>query len=226
MRFIYPLFLLLFLSACIGDDFVNDFVQPEIRITRTTDSIAIDSSFQFEATFFNNVGQAETGQVNWSSSDDDIITITASGLATAHRLGAATITALYFDGDNDIQTAVDVFTTENPISPPALESRDGQIITTSSYVMEGGFTVNELAEGGIKIDIAEDYRADDFLPGLYVYLSNNPNTTAGAYEIGPVSVFEGAHSYELADVGINDYQYLLYFCAPFNVDVGNGRYNE
>ncbi|PHI18906.1 hypothetical protein CEQ90_15365 [Lewinellaceae bacterium SD302] len=226
MRIITPLFLLILLSACIGDDFVADFVQPELRITSTVDSITVDSSYQFEATFFNNVGQAEAAEISWSSSDAAILSITNSGLATARAFGPVTVSASFFDGENELSQSVDVHTSENVIIPPEPEVREGQIMTTSTYVMEGAFTISEITGGGIMIEIAEDYRADDFLPGLYVYLSNNANTTAGAYEIGAVSVFEGAHSYEVPDVGINDYQYLLYFCAPFNVDVGNGRYNE
>ncbi|MEM9549152.1 MAG: hypothetical protein AAGA77_24405, partial [Bacteroidota bacterium] len=63
------------------------------------------------------------------------------------------------------------------------------------------------------------------LPGLYVYLTNNRNTTANALEIGAVEVFNGAHTYTVEDVGINDYKFLLYFCKPFNVKVGDGEIN-
>ena len=68
--------------------------------------------------------------------------------------------------------------------------------------------------------------ADDGLPGLYVYLSNNPNSVSGALEIGPVEVFEGAHDYTISGLDITTYAYVLYFCKPFNVKVGHGDIEE
>ena len=42
-------------------------------------------------------------------------------------------------------------------------------------------------------------------------------------EIGAVEVFKGAHSYILeGDIPLNQYDYLLYYCKPFNVKVGDG----
>jgi len=62
---------------------------------------------------------------------------------------------------------------------------------------------------------------------LYVYLTNNPSTTAGALEIGKVTVFEGTHIYTIeGDIPLNQYNYLLYFCKPFNVKVGDGEIGE
>jgi len=72
------------------------------------------------------------------------------------------------------------------------------------------------------LDIAGNYEASTALPGLYVYLSNNPNSTSGSYEIGEVTVFNGAHSYTLpSSVDISDYKYILYWFKPFNVKVGD-----
>ena len=90
--------------------------------------------------------------------------------------------------------------------------------------MTGHFTLS-VNDDKLLIDIQDDYRASTALPGLFVYLTNNPNTTVGALEIGAVQVFSGAHSYELENVDINDYNYLLYFCKPFNVKVGDGEIN-
>ena len=38
-----------------------------------------------------------------------------------------------------------------------------------------------------------------------------------------VQVFDGAHEYALpAGIGLLDYDYLLYYCKPFGVKVGDG----
>nr|HQU58856.1 hypothetical protein [Saprospiraceae bacterium] len=73
------------------------------------------------------------------------------------------------------------------------------------------------------LEIADNYRASTSLPGLYLYLTNNPATVNNALEVGKVAVFDGAHSYHISGVGINDYDYLLYWCKPFSVKVGDGE---
>jgi len=76
--------------------------------------------------------------------------------------------------------------------------------------------------GNLTLRFEDDYRASTALPGLYVYLTNNPNSTNSALEIGAVTTFSGAHTYTIEDVDISEYQYILYFCKPFNVEVGEG----
>lgn len=101
------------------------------------------------------------------------------------------------------------------------QTYSGFIRTTSSYKLTGSFSY-EIVDGQLVLFLGDDYEASTSLPGLYVYLSNNPNSTAEAYEIGAVTVFNGAHSYTLPDsIKINDFKYILYWCKPFNVKVGD-----
>ena len=100
---------------------------------------------------------------------------------------------------------------------------EGQIRTTSSYALEGNF---RLEHNGTQLilSINDSYRASSSLPGLYLYLTNNPNSPEDGYEVGAVSVFSGAHSYTLpASIGLMDYKYLLYWCKPFRVKVGDAQ---
>jgi len=78
-------------------------------------------------------------------------------------------------------------------------------------------------DGGVALNIADNYKTTSALPGFYVYLTNNPNSINDAVEIGEVTIFEGAHSYEILGVGLTDYDYVLYFCKPFRVKVGDGK---
>ena len=73
------------------------------------------------------------------------------------------------------------------------QSYQGIIQTTSNYNLTGSFTY-EVVDGRLVLFLGNNYKASTSLPGLYVYLSNNPNSTAEAYEIGAVTVFEGEHS--------------------------------
>ncbi len=207
------------LTACIQDDIVFDTVDPEVRISRAVDTIAIDSSYQFEAVYLNNVGVAELVDILWESSAPDVISIDNNGLASALQTGSATISASFSDGTTLVRDEVEVHTGEETVAQ-AIE-RSGVIQTTTFYQLEGNFTIEQV-DNDLLIEIADDYVASSALPGLYLYLTNNPTTIANALEVGPVQVFEGAHSYTIPNVNINTYNYLLYFCKPFTVKVGDG----
>ena len=104
-------------------------------------------------------------------------------------------------------------------------SREGVIATTTFYKLEGSFLLDEIDNGSIRLSIDENFCTTSALPGLYVYLSNNRNSIAEAFEIGEVTTFEGAHEFEIEDIGLMDYNFLVYFCKPFNVKVGDGEIN-
>lgn len=227
MFLFFPVLIALVLSSCIKDDFIEDFVEPEIRITNSIDTLGVDSIFTYEVSYFNNIGVLETVEVDWSTSDASIVDINDNGEATGVAEGDAVIKASYVNPESGSE----VIDTRNvtvgmAILPPdtmnELRSKDGVIVTTSSYALEGDFTFNE-EEEGVLIDIANNYVASTALPGLYIYLSNNRNSIANALEVGRVEVFSGAHSYSVPDVGYEDYNFVVYFCKPFNVKVGEAE---
>jgi len=216
--------LLSLLSSCIGDDIIADEVPERLRINNRIDSLKLGDSFQFEVMFFNNIGQPEERQVSWSTSDANTISVDQNGLATAHEMGTATITATVNLPDKaPVEDSFEVVVSDVTTEVEENGNRSGMIKTTSSYVLTGDFEFFE--EGtALTLSFAENYAASSALPGLYIYLTNNPNTITGAYEIGEVTKFSGAHTYEIpADVGLDTYNYVLYFCKPFRVKVGDGE---
>lgn len=223
MRFLLLALPLCFFSACIGDDIVDDYVRPEIRIQNPVSAIEAGTTYQFQHQFINNVGQPEAVTPFWSSADEAILTIDQAGLATAVAEGNTSITISFQDefGETASTTeAVEVGASTVVVEPT---TRSGSVATTSSYPLKGDFTLSETPGGNLKLSFGDDYNADTRLPGLFVYLSNNPNTISGAYEIGRVEVFNGAHDYTFSGAGLNEYAYVLYFCKPFNVKVGDGE---
>lgn len=218
------LFLMLFLFGCIEDDIIFDTVEESIRITAQVDTLAVGDAFLFEARFTNNIGQTESRSISWRSSDPSILTIDEAGMAEGLAMGEALVMAGIQSTDNGFleDTIQVVVAQETVISEP--QSRAGAIQTTSSYVLTGDFTY-EATDSGVRITFGDDYMASRSLPGLYLYLTNNPNSVANALEIGKVSVFAGAHTYDVPDVGLNDYEYLFYYCKPFRVKVGDGKIN-
>lgn len=223
-RIITSIFILsiLILSSCVKDDFIEDFVDPEIRITSAVESLALGDSFQFEYSYFNNIGQAENVTAIWESSDESIISITPEGLAETVSTGEVVLTVTIIQNDMMITNSLTVSVgAETVISSNSIV---GTIVTTTFYVLEGTF---ELVpnDGDLLLNINEDYQASSSLPGLYIYLSNNKNSIAGAKEIGEVTVFRGQHSYTIENTDISDFSYIVYFCKPFNVKVGEAKLN-
>ncbi|MFT4535930.1 MAG: hypothetical protein ACJA1A_002830 [Saprospiraceae bacterium] len=219
LLFLFSIITLLF-TSCIKDDINDDFVEPTIRITTTPDTIIVGSQFQFDFAYFNNVGQRENINPTWSSSNESLLMVDQSGLATAIVKGAVTITVSYTSAAVNTSESFEVNIGEVLVEVPTAKS--GRIATTSSYVLEGDFEISE-ESGKLIISIAENYSASTSLPGLFVYLTNNISTTSNAYEIGAVETFSGAHTYEIDGIGINEYSHILYFCKPFNVKVGDGE---
>ncbi len=217
---IYVLLACSVLTGCIGNDFVFDEVDPVLRITTSIDTMQINTTLQFEQMYLNNIGVEESVNATWVSSDESVIAISTDGLAEALQEGSSVIATEYHTADGMLRDEITVYVGQTASTGGA--SASGVIQTTSSYLLEGDFTIQE-TENGIRIEIAENYRASTALPGLYVYLTNNKNTTANALEIGAVQVFSGAHQYDIPNVKVSDYSHILYFCKPFNVKVGDGE---
>ena len=207
-------------EAGMEGDENTETVTPTLEITNLISEIFEQTSHQIEVNFQDG-NQNAAPELNWTSSDETVLEVDENGLITAVSAGLATITVSTLVSDtlisvvNSIQVVALVMET--------ITSYSGNLETKSGYTLEGTFSLSK-TEDGLLLELGEDYPASSTLPGLYVYLSNNRNTTAQAYEIGAVSVFSGAHSYQLpTSIGLMDYQYILYWCKPFNVKVGEAK---
>ena len=227
IRSIFACFFMLFFflfQSCIGEDFVDDFIEPLVRINNPVSNLAISSTHTFEATFLNNTGTPEQADIIWESSDGSVINIDSNGIATGIAEGEAIISARVESGSGQFIEDNNRISVTQDGDAQAMETVVmGNIVSKSSYVLEGSFTLEETASGtGLRLFFEDDYRASSSLPGLYLYLSNNPNSPNGALEVGEVTTFSGAHSYAIPNANITTYGYLLYWCKPFSVKVGDG----
>ncbi len=217
---------LLLLFSCVKTDYINDRVDPKIIISNPLLELKKNGApHQFEVNYFNYVGkEIENPNVSWLSSDPSVLAITEDGLATGVEFGTATVTATLTTSEENLTiTNKD----EVKVSMATLTESIkfiGTIISTSNYELGGNYVLETLDNGILRLSLGDDYVASTSLPGLYVYLGNNPNSVADAYEIGPVTVFQGAHFYDLpSTISIFDYSYILYWCKPFEVKVGEGQ---
>lgn len=210
--------------GCIGDDIIFDTIPERLTISNPVDSIQINTTYQFEAIFFNNIGQPADQEVSWTSTNEAVLSIDDQGLANGNELGETTIIAsITLDDNSTITDEITLWVTEGEtIITEETTERSGQINTTSSYPLSGDFTL-KVQGNQLLLSLADNYETTASLPGLYVYLTNNPNTTNGAFEIGAVTTFSGAHSYTFSGVEIDQYSHVLYFCKPFSVKVGDGN---
>lgn len=228
--FIFILITSTIVSSCIGEDIRQDEISEELRILNPIGSIVVSESYKFNTSFFNNIGEIDNSStVVWSSSNEAVASIDTSGLLSTLTEGTTIITAQIEDGSSIItETSLSIIVTLEPTeieTPPT--NKSGTITTTSSYRLEGDFTITEIENtNNILISIADNYTATTSLPGLYVYLSNNPNSINGALELGAVTEFNGAHTYTVSNTNINNYTYILYWCKPFGVKVGEGKINN
>ncbi|MEZ4809972.1 MAG: Ig-like domain-containing protein [Allomuricauda sp.] len=210
--------------GCIGKDYIDDFVEPSVRINNPITGLQTSATHTYMATFFNNIGQPEDALILWSSSNESIVTVNEQGVATALAEGEATISASVTVGGSTIVDRNMLVVSPNETGNNEASNKSGTIMTTSGYELQGSFTL-ETNGNGLLLFINNDYKASSSLPGLFLYLTNNPNSVNGALEVGAVTTFQGAHSYVIQNIGINDYQYLLYWCKPFSVKVGQGQIN-
>lgn len=225
LTYFLPLFLL---QSCIGEDLINDFVDERVTIVNPIDSLELSKTYTFQARFFDNAGLEKALPVQWSSSDPLIASVTNQGLVTSLKTGRVKIIAkAQLTTEKSVADTVRIQVVNKPVSGGGATGntvlRSGTIRSTSNYALKGDFSISRSATGNLVISISEFYVADTNLPGLYVYLTNNPNTAKDAYEIGKVTVFKGAHSYILpTNVDLNTYSHILYWCKPFSVKVGDG----
>ncbi len=209
-------------TSCVGDDFLEDFVGQSVSITTSIDTLEINTTFQFEKMYLNDIGQEEIVAATWISSNSDILEIDQNGLATAKQKGTASITVIIDSDGTTLEDSTEVVVGETTVIS---ENRiEGRVETTTFYVLEGDFVYREEGDK-ILLEFGSDYVASNRLPGLYIYLSNNPNSVSGALEIGKVTTFSGEHTYEIEGINFKDYKHIVYFCKPFNVKVGDGDLN-
>lgn len=244
-------YILIFLISvfsfqCIGEDFVDDYVDPSLRITNPILSIQEGLNYQFKVKFFDESGtEVDNPNLNWSADPPSAISISSSGViealspenvrvsvSTQGLQGSTITTNIQFSIQPNASTEVTTpttgttSTTTNGIDVGE-QYFEGELKSTSSYLLEGNFRYEYNASNVIVLSLDENYRADTALPGLYVYLTNNPNSPTGGYEIGKVSVLNGAHHYTLpTSIKLMDYKYILYWCKPFRVKIGDGQIFE
>lgn len=218
MKYFSALIILVFVS-CIGDDIIDDYVDAQIRIINPIDSIGVGEEYIFSDKYFNNIGKEVDVNPIWNSSNTEVMIIDNVGNATALKIGNTIISVIYEGVIDSILVTVTQENTNN-----AVNNRSGIISSTSSYLLEGSFQLKRSDDGNLILTLQDDFQTTSALPGLYVYIGNNDRDITNALEISKIKQFSGEHSYIIENAELFDFQYLLFWCKPFNVKVGEGNF--
>ncbi|WP_373942158.1 Ig-like domain-containing protein [Polaribacter sejongensis] len=141
----FILFLSLIFNSCIEDDIIADN-QPEIlSFNNSITELGIKNTHLYNTKYTNNIGEITTPQINWNSSNANIVSVSNTGLLTALSIGTSVITASVTTESGSI------ITNENNIEVIAVDKKltiDNvieEIIISKTYQYTSTFT-NELGE--------------------------------------------------------------------------------
>jgi hypothetical protein len=211
---------LLFLSACVGTDYIDDpIVKERLTISPRINTLAIGQEQIFSARYNNQYGAIENKQITWLSTAPNNISITPDGKAKALTNLATAIVAR-------VGLTVDTLWVNRNSATDTTFRRSGTFQrVSSSYDAVGGvqiFTVGNTSK--IVTDINFSTSAG---PSLYLLLANHTSgrytVTQGGNAINTVSVqitpnrmtqFAGKLTFDVPNsINPADYEYIVLYCT-------------
>lgn len=152
--------------------------------------------------------------VDWASSDEEILSVDTDGIVTGIADGFA-----------------EVYATVEGIESNRLGIMVGRTSRTGTFQGAGGYDATGTAElflddnGNLMLSLSDDFDTD-FALGTFVYLSNSTSgstTASSGLEISGISE-GGAALFNVSavdsDVSINDYNYVIMLCKPATITFG------
>ena len=135
LKFLIPFLLL----GCIGEDIVLDEVDPIIQFTNPISSLEVNTFYQFEYMFLDDVGATvDPASVSWTSSDETLLTVDDTGLVRGLNNGTVTLSVSAMLNELAADTSITFEITGDPTTSSVTE-RMGSVRTTSSYVLRRRF---------------------------------------------------------------------------------------
>lgn len=190
-----------------------------LAINAPQNTLTVGQTTQFTIQAFNMFDEEIPAQdINWVSSATNILSINASGLATANAQGTAMITATHGNiTSNTFAIAVNA---------AQATQRTGTFVSLNGYSVNGMVSLIQPSGGGnLTLQFASNFQSSSG-PGLYIYLSNQANSVAGGVEVSKLNSNSGMQTYQVpAGVNLNTYNYVFIYCKPFNVPFGRAQLN-
>ena len=192
----------------------NDVDVFSVVIQNQIESLTINESIQLTASAYsiNNV-VIEDEPLTWRSESSSVIEVNASGLATAMSLGSTRIFATASGG-------VESDPLEIQVTDASVTVRTGSIVSSRGGTT-GTVTLFIDDDDQLKLRLNQDFFGAT-IPGPELFLSNSSTSAAGALQIAEVDPGDGNDRVFVVpgNPGINDFDYVLYHCVPFNIIYG------
>lgn len=229
LQIVFAFMILTGFQSCIKEDIVDDRIAENIRINNSFSNFTVGESIVLDAFFFDNQGLKQTVVFEIKSNNSAIVTVdNVTQKITAKSKGTTAIVVSTFYEGKKIESTASVTVNEvGEVTQPSSTTKIGSLVKTSSYASAGDFEITAIT-GGISIQFASNYVADQSLPGFAMYLTNNPSSRTGALKIDAQGdsdgvIYKGAFTLDVMGVGINDFGYLTHWCDPFSIKVGEAK---
>ncbi len=192
---------------------VADATEPaQIVVAPSSVELQPGQDLAFNATVSNVNGEPLSGvAVTWSSNRPDVATVDADGRVVAVESGTALITA----------SAGSVSSMPATVVVPG-QSRQGTFSAApgSGYNVQGTTTLTRQQNGTLNLMLESDF-VTDLGPSMAVYLSNTPGVNGMSLRVGGLLEATGPVSFTVPNVTLDQYDYVVIQCVPFNVTFGS-----
>ena len=150
----------------------------------------------------------------WNSTDMSIVEVDQDGLVVARSSGVAMITA-EVEGVRSKPVVVRVESADMQMRTGMFQKKPG-----TSYDVQGTGILTVESGGESLLSFKDDFLCSDG-PRLHVYLAERDRVEASSLDLGQLKANEGAQSYTIPEgAGLEDFNYVIIHCVPFNVTFG------
>ncbi len=193
-------------------------VVARVDVLNAPTTLVSGASANLQARAYNADNQAlSISSFSWSSADTSILQIDTNGKVTAKNAGTTTVRA-EAAGVNSLPVSIQVL-------PLSGLSRSGQFSGNSGYSVKGTATL-EQSGNSLRLLLQSDFMASNG-PMLGVYLATTANgglNSQNSIKLANLQANTGFQEYAVpAGVGLQDYNYAVIYCIPFNVRFGTAQ---
>lgn len=200
---------------------VNNNSVAKVVITTAQTSLGVGANLQLSAKAYNAANQElPSPNVNWTSANLAVLTVSASGIATGKSEGTSAVTASV----NGVKSLPVTF----QVTPAGGASRSGTFSGNMGYSVKGTATLQQTG-AGLRLLLGSDFQSSNG-PQLGVYLAKTASgslNSQNSLKLANLLSNSGAQEYAVpAGVGLTDFNYVVIYCIPFNVRFGTAQLNN
>lgn len=188
-----------------------------IIITGGRNNLNTGDTLMLNADAYNfNGNKIDNITFNWNSSNNSVLTVNSTGTVKAISAGTAFVTV----AANGISSSPYQISVTGKERTGSFEKNPSQ-----DHVVSGKAILKENFDGTLTLEFDSTF-ASSGGPDVRVYLSVNQSTTGNSFEVGTLKSTSGKQLYDIpSSININDYNWVLIHCVPFNITFGWAKLN-